>query len=101
MDALRNQTRQIDEAIRELEDKAGSWDEEAIQKLKDEKKALEAEHQRKKNSSIRLMLHKHSTPDKSQINDLKLANRDIERQINKLASKCANPLEELQQEKNS
>ena len=34
--------------IRELEDKAGSWDEEAIQKLKDEKRALEAEHQRKK-----------------------------------------------------
>ena len=46
MDALRNQTRQLDEEIRELEDKAGPLDEEAIQRLKDEKRALEAEHQR-------------------------------------------------------
>ena len=48
MDALRNQIRQFDDDIRELEDKAGHFDEEAIQKLKDEKKAFEAEHQRKR-----------------------------------------------------
>ena len=100
MDALRNQIRQRDEEIRELEDKAGPWDEEAIQKLKDEKRALEAEHQRKKaqldqaNADAKTVLQL-----QVDINDLKLANRDIERQINKLGIKVAKPLEELEQEK--
>ena len=100
MDALRNQIRQRDEEIRELEDKAGHFDEEAIQKLKDEKRALEAEHQRKKaqldqaNADAKTALQL-----QVEINDLKLANRDIERQINKLGIKVAKPLEELQQEK--
>ena len=100
MDALRNQIRQRDEEIRELEDKAGPWDEEAIQKLKDEKRALEAEHQRKKaqldqaNAGAKTVLQL-----QVDINDLKLANRDIERQINKLGIKVAKPLEELEQEK--
>ena len=100
MDALRNQIRQLDEEIRELEDKAGSWDEEAIQKLKDEKRAFEAEHQRKKaqldqaNADAKTALQL-----QVEINDIKLANRDIERQINKLGIKVAKPLEELQQEK--
>ena len=48
MGNLRNQARQLDDAIRELEDKAGPLDEETIQRLKDEKRQLEAEHQRKK-----------------------------------------------------
>ena len=100
MDALRNQIRQRDEEIRELEDKAGPWDEEAIQKLKDEKRVLEAEHQRKKaqldqaNAGAKTVLQL-----QVDINDLKLANRDIERQINKLGIKVAKPLEELKQEK--
>ena len=100
MDALRNQIRQRDEEIRELEDKAGPWDEKAIQKLKDEKRALEAEHQRKKaqldqaNAGAKTLLQL-----QVDINDLKLANRDIERQINKLGIKVAKPLEELEQEK--
>ena len=100
MDALRNQIRQRDEEIRELEDKAGPWDKEAIQKLKDEKRALEAEHQRKKaqldqaNAGAKTVLQL-----QVDINDLKLANRDIERQINKLGIKVSKPLEELQQEK--
>ena len=100
MDALRNQIRQRDEEIRELEDKAGSWDEEAIQKLKDETRALESEHQRKKaqldqaNAGAKTVLQL-----QVDINDLKLANRDIERQINKLGIKVAKPLEELEQEK--
>ena len=101
MDALRNQIRQLDEEIRELEDKAGSWDKEAIQKLKDEKRAFEAEHQRKKaqldqaNADAKTALQL-----QVEINDIKLANRDIERQINKLGIKVRKPLEELQQDKN-
>ena len=100
MNALRNQIRQIDDDIRELEDKAGHFDEEAIQKLKDEKRAFEAEHQRKKaqldqaNADTKTALQL-----QVEINDIKLANRDIERQINKLGIKVRKPLEELQQDK--
>ena len=100
LDNLRNQIRRLDDEIRELEDKAGSWDEEAIQKLKDEKRAFEAEHQRKKaqldqaNADAKTALQL-----QVEINDIKLANRDIERQINKLGIKVAKPLEELEQEK--
>ena len=98
--ALRNRITQINDDIRELEDKAGSWDEEAIQKLKDEKKALEAEHQRKKAQYDRTNAEAQQALQlQVDINDLKLANRDIERQINKLGVKVAKPLEELEQEK--
>ena len=100
LDALRNRITQINDDIRELEDKAGSWDEEAIQKLKDEKKALEAEHQRKKAQYDRTNAEAQQALQlQVDINDLKLANRDIERQINKLGVKVAKPLEELEQEK--
>ena len=100
LDNLRNRISQLDDEIREIEDKAGSWDEEAIQKLKDEKRAFEAEHQRKKaqldqaNADAKTALQL-----QVEINDIKLANRDIERQINKLGIKVAKPLEELEQEK--
>ena len=97
---LRDRIKQIDDDIRELEDKVGSWDEEAIQRLKDEKRALEEEHQRKReqldqaNAAAKTVLQL-----KVEINDLKLANRDIERKINKLGIKVHKHLEELQQEK--
>ena len=100
MDALRNQTRQLDEEIRELEDKAGNFDEEAIQRLKDEKRALEAEHQRKREQFDQANADaKTALQLQVEINDIKLANRDIERQINELGIKVAKPLEELEQEK--
>ena len=100
MDAQRNQISQLDEEIRELEDKAGPWDEEAIQKLKDEKRALEAEHQRKREQLDQANADaKTALQLQVEINDIKLANRDIERQINKLGVKVAKPLEELEQEK--
>ena len=44
MDALSNQSRQLDDEIRSLEDRAGPLDEETIQRRKDQKRALEAEH---------------------------------------------------------
>ena len=100
MDAIRNQLSRFDDQIRELEDRAGPLDEEAIQRRKDEKKELEAEHQRKRaqydeayaNTQRALQLQ-------VEINDLKIENRDIDRQINKLGIKVRKPLEELQQEK--
>ena len=100
MDALRNQTRQLETEIRELEDRDGALDEEAIQKLKDEKRALEAEHQRKREQYDRAYADSQRALQlQVDINDLKLANRDIDKQINKLGIKVTKPLEELQQEK--
>ena len=100
LDALRNRIRKIDDDIREIEYKAGPLDEETIQRLKDEKKALEAEHQRKKAQYDRTNAEAQQALQlQVDINDLKLANRDIDRQINKLGVKVAKPLEELEQEK--
>ena len=48
MDALSNGIRETEERIRELEDAHGSLDTEAIQKLKNDKRDLEAEKQAKR-----------------------------------------------------
>ena len=97
---LRDRIKRFDDDIRELEDKAGPLDEEAIQRLKDEKRALEAEHQRKMEQLDQANADaKTALQLQVEINDIKLANRDIERQINKLGIKVRKPLEELQQDK--
>ena len=92
MDALRNQTRQLDEEIRELEDKAGPLDEEAIQRLKDEKRRLKKNTKGKGNSSIRLMLmqRQHSSY-KSKSTTSSLLIETLKGKSINLASKCANP----------
>ena len=100
MDAICNQTRQLDAEIRELEDRTGPLDEEAIQRLKDEKRQLETEHQRKREQYDRAYADTQRALElQVEINDLKLANRDIDKQINKLGIKTAKPLNELEQEK--
>ena len=100
MDAIRNRSRQLEENIRELEDKAGPLDEEAIQKWKDEKKALEAEHQRKREQYDQAYAAaQRALKLQVDINDLKRANRALERELNKLGIKARKPLEELEQEK--
>ena len=48
LDAMRNRIKGVDDRIRELEDAHGSLDTEAIQKLKDDKRALESDHQSKR-----------------------------------------------------
>ena len=100
MKNLRDRLKRLDDDIRELEDKAGPLDEEAIQRLKDEKRALEAEHQKKREQLDQANADaKTALQLQVEINDIKLANRDIERQINKLGIKVRKPLEELQQDK--
>ena len=100
IDAIRNQSRQLDGEIRALEDRAGPLNEEAIQRRKYEKRALEAEHQRKKAQYDRAYADAQRVLQlQVDINDLKLANRHIDRQINKLGIKVAKPLDELEQEK--
>ena len=54
MDALTNKIRDADAQMRELEDAHGSLDTEAIQRLKDEKRALEAEKQCKQQQMSQL-----------------------------------------------
>ena len=97
---LRDRIKRFDDDIRELEDKAGPLDEKAIQRLKDEKRELETQHQRKKEQLDQANADAKTTLQlQVEINDIKLANRDIERQINKLGIKVRKPLEELQQDK--
>ena len=96
MDAIRNRMSRLEADIRELEDKAGPLDETAIQKLKDEKRALEAEHQRKREQYEQAHEKAQAALQlQVEINDLKLENRNIDRQINKLGIKVVKPLEEL------
>ena len=100
MDADRKRMKQLEDEIRELEDRNGPLDEDAIQKLKDEKKKLEAEHQRKREQYDRAYADKQRALQlQVDINDLKLANREIDKQINKLGIKATTPLDELEQEK--
>ena len=101
MDAIRNQIKQLENDIHALEDKAGpSLDEATIQRFKDEKRALEAEHQRKREQYDQTRVKvKESLQLQTEINDLKLANRDIDRQMNKLGVKPTRMLDELVQEK--
>ena len=60
MDALANQIRDKDARMRELEDTHGPLNEEAIQRLKDEKKALEGEKQSKDQALAQLQAGKTS-----------------------------------------
>ena len=48
MDAMRSRIKDVDDQIRELEDAHGPLDTEGIQRLKDEKRALESDHQSKR-----------------------------------------------------
>ena len=77
MDAIQNQIKQLENDIHALEDKAGpSLDEATIQRFKDEKRALEAEHQRKREQYDQTRVKvKETLQLQTEINDLKLANR--------------------------
>ena len=101
MDAIKNQVIQLENDIQALEDKAGtSLDETTIQRLKDEKRDLEAEHQRKREQYKHTQVKAKETLQlQTEINELKLANRDIDRQINELGVKPTKMLDELVHEK--
>ena len=97
---LRDRIKRLDDDIRELEDKAGPLDEEAIQKLKDEKRALEAEHQRKREQYDQVYTDTQQALQlQVDIKELKLQIKDIERQINALGIKVPKSVYELEQEK--
>ena len=101
MVAIQNQIRQLENDIHALEDKAGtSLDEDTIQRFKDEKRALEAELQRKREQYDQTQVKaKEAHQLQTEINELKLANRNIDRQLNERGAKPTKMLDELEQEK--
>ena len=101
MDSLTNQIRDLDEQKRELEDGHGSFDTEAIQKLKDEKKALEGE---KKTIQQQIkQLQKDITQYnkiQEEVNQLRHDTGELDQHLNELRAKeeTLKPLDELKQE---
>ena len=101
MDSLTNEIRDVDEQMRELEDVHGSMDTEVIQKLKDEKKALEGE---KKNiqqqiSQLQKDIIQYNTIQE-EVNQLRHDTGELDQHLNELRAKeeTLKPLDELKQE---
>ena len=101
MDALTNQIRDKDARIRELEDTHGPLDTEAIQRLKDEKRALEGEKQSKDKTLAQLRkLAKQGDKIRKEVDKLVREKRELETRKNELAAKkdALEPLDELKQQ---
>ena len=102
MDALTNQIRDKDARIRELEDiHGGSIDTEAIQRLKDEKRALEGE-KRSKDKELAQLRKRAKQADKirTEVDKLVRERRELETRKNELEAKkdALKPLDELKQQ---
>ena len=101
MDSLTNEIRDVDEQKRELEDINGSMNTEAIQKLKDEKRALEA---KKKTIKQQLsQLQKDITQYnkiQEEVDQLRHDTGKLDQHLNELRAKeeTLKPLDELEQE---
>ena len=101
MDSLTNEIRDVDEQMRELEDVHGSMDTEAIQKLKDDKRAQEGE---KKNiqqqiSQLQKDIIQYNTIQE-EVNQLRHDTGELDQHLNELRAKdeTLKPLDELEQE---
>ena len=101
LEALKNQEMEYENKIHALEDKAGSFlDEDTIQMLKDQKRALETEIQRKREQYDQTQIKaKEALRLQTEIEELKRANREIDRQKNELGVTPTKTLDELAQEK--
>ena len=101
MDSLTNEIRDVDEQKRELEDAHGPLDTEAIQKLKDDKRALEA---KKKTIKQQLsQLQKDITQYnkiQEEVDQLRHDTGELDQHLNELRAKeeTLKPLDELKQE---
>ena len=101
MDALTNQIRDKDARMRELEDTHGPLNTEAIQRLKDEKKALEGEKQSKDQALAQLRKQaKQADKIRTEVDKLVRETRGLETRKNELAAKkdALKPLDELKQQ---
>ena len=101
MDSLTNEIRDVDEQMRELEDVHGSMDLEEIQKLKDQKRALENEKKTKQHQ-IKLLqkdMIQYNTIQED-IAKLRHDTGELDQHLNELRVKeeTLKPLNELEQE---
>ena len=87
LDAIRNRIKDDDDRIREMEDAHGPLDIEKIQRLKDEKRALESDHQSKRQQLSQLQKNANQV-DKIQkeINKLMLDNRGLAERLDELGT---------------
>ena len=100
LDAITNQIRDIDAQIQQLEDAHGPLNTEAIQRLKDEKRALEAEKQSKQQElAQKRKLAKQADKIRTEVNQLMRDKRGLEEERNELRAKqdALQPLNELKQ----
>ena len=101
MDALTNHINDADARMRELEDAHGSLNTEAIQRLKDEKRALEGEKQSKRQQLSQLQKNaKQADKIRTEVDKLMRDKRELEERSNELRAKqdALKPLDELKQE---
>ena len=101
MDSLTNEIRDVDEQMRELEDAHGSMDTEAIQKLKDEKKALEGKKKtiQQQISQLQKDIIQYNTIQE-EVNQLRHDTGELDQHLNEPRAKeeTLKPLDELEQE---
>ena len=101
MDSLTNQIRDADEQLREMEYAHVSMDLEEIQKLKDEKRALEGEKKTKQQQISQLQKDtiQYNTIQE-EVAKLTHENRELDQHLNELRAKeeTLKPLKELEQE---
>ena len=101
MDAITNQIQDKDARMRELEDTHGPLNTEAIQRLKDEKKALEGEKRSKQQELAQLRkLAKQDDKIRTEVDKIVRERRELETRKNELAAKkdALKPLDELKQQ---
>ena len=101
MDALTNQIRDKDARMRKLEDTHGPLNTEAIQRLKDKKKALEGEKRSKQQELAQLRkLAKQDDKIRTEVDKIVRERRELETRKNELAAKkdALKPLDELKQQ---
>ena len=100
MDAIRGRTKDVADRMQELEDTQGPLDKEAIQKLKDEKRSLEADHQAKRKQLDAVAKTAQQVQKLQQdINKTRLSKGETERRLGQLKAQkdAIQPLDELKQ----
>ena len=101
MDSLTNEIRDVDEQMRELEDAHGPLDTEAIQKLKDEKRALEGEKKtiQQQISQLQKDITQYNKIQE-EVDQLRHDTGELDQHLNELRAKeeTLKPLDELKQE---
>ena len=102
MDGLSNLIKHKEDDIQETEDRPGPLDTEKIQRLKNEMRSLEAEHQAKQKQFLQAQKDaKQANKLQEEINKLTQRNRALDSTLNELKAKkdAIKPLNELKQNK--